>query len=651
MPVIEFDNVRFSYDDNECALDGMTLSIEQGEFACVLGGNGSGKSTLAKHINALLLPDEGTVTIGGLSTSDPDNTFAIRNLAGMVFQNPDDQIVASVVEDDVAFGPENLGVEPAEIRRRVTHSLARVGLAGFELREIDSLSGGQKQRVAIAGALAMEPSILVLDEASSMLDPIGRRDLMGICRDLNDEGITIVMITHFMEEATFADRVIVVDRGTIALDGAPQDVLTETDELRRLALDVPFAAMASRAMRHHGIDVDIHIDIDSLASDVRSRIGKPKFRSASLSEYSPHDVPNGASPENAPEHDPFRRLEPKAENSRETVDPNCRFAEAPRSSHDSGVEGFSGNTLLSFDNVSFSYETPVASNKRKRRWNSRKASVQSKRRENDRRDADEPAYALRDVSFDLFEGEILGVAGRTGSGKSTLSQLCNGLLQPTSGQVLVRGRALFDKKTAVDARRDIGLVFQYPEHQLFAPTVFDDIAFGPRNLGCSEEDIDARVNEALSSMHLDPKTIRYRNPFSLSGGHQRRVAFAGVLAMRPRVLLLDEPVAGLDPRERESFLLLIDELRREHGLTIVLVSHIMNDLARLCDRIALINDGTLVTIDTPWHVFSDEERLYRCGLDTPDALHLAHELGLRFDHIPTVDEIAHSVSAEGLDNR
>ena len=586
MPIIEFDNVRYSYGNDEPALDGVSLSIEEGEFVCVLGGNGSGKSTLAKHINALLVPDSGRVLVSGLETGDPANTFGIRSTAGMVFQNPDDQIVASIVEDDVAFGPENLGIAPPLIRERVTSALGRVGLAGFEKRDVDTLSGGQKQRVAIAGALSMEPRVLILDEASSMLDPAGRRDLMGICRDLNAAGITIVMITHFMEEAACAERVIVLDNGTVALDGTPAEVLTDDATLRRLALDVPFATAASRAFQRRGIDVATHIRIDELVEDLQS-LRSPSCTDDALAER-PQDPPLQAN----------------------RVDQG-------------------GAPLISFDGVSFAYSSPARSSSRKAHRPSAKPD-----------DVMPGEYALRNVTFDLHEGEILGIAGRTGSGKSTLVQLCNGLLRPTEGRVLVRGLDLSDKKRAVDARREIGLVFQYPEHQLFAPTVFDDVAFGPRNLGCDEEDVEERVGEALESVHLDSRTIRYRSPFSLSGGHQRRVAFAGVLAMRPNALLLDEPVAGLDPRERESFLSLIDELRRDHGLTIILVSHAMNDLARLCDRVAVFDNGELASIDVPARVFADEELLARCGLDTSDALHLAHALGLHFDHIPSIDEIA-----------
>ena len=215
-PIIRVSDVSFTYDGETLALSGASVRIARGEFVCVLGGNGSGKSTLAKHLNALLVPDKGQVEVCGMDTSEREHTYAIRQSAGMVFQNPDDQLVASLVEDDVAFGPENLGVPTAELRKRVTQRLQDVGLSGFEKHETHALSGGQKQRVAIAGALAMNPEILILDEASAMLDPRGRKGLMRVVRSLNDQGMTVVMITHFMEEAALADRIIVLDGGKVA---------------------------------------------------------------------------------------------------------------------------------------------------------------------------------------------------------------------------------------------------------------------------------------------------------------------------------------------------------------------------------------------------------------------------------------------------
>ena len=262
--MISFEDVSFTYTNESYVLEDLSVEIPQGQFVCVLGANGSGKSTFSKLINALLLPDKGEVKVDGLITSDAQNTFAIRSKAGSVFQNPDDQIVASLVENDVAFGPENLGIPNPELRQRVEAALAQVGLTGFEKRETNALSGGQKQRVAIAGILAMEPQILIFDEASAMLDPRGRRGLMRVCKELHAQGMTIIMITHYMEEAAEADRVLVLREGKIMLDGTPEEVLTQDAELRKLNLDIPFATQLSRLLQDKGIDIPTFVDREPL---------------------------------------------------------------------------------------------------------------------------------------------------------------------------------------------------------------------------------------------------------------------------------------------------------------------------------------------------------------------------------------------------
>jgi energy-coupling factor transport system ATP-binding protein len=262
--MISFEDVSFTYTSEDYVLKDISVEIPQGQFVCVLGANGSGKSTFSKLINALLLPDEGKVIVDGLITSDAENTFSIRSRAGSVFQNPDDQIVASLVENDVAFGPENLGIPNPELRQRVEAALAQVGLTGFEKRETTALSGGQKQRVAIAGVLAMEPQILIFDEASAMLDPRGRRGLMRVCKELNQQGMTVVMITHYMEEAAEADRVLVLREGQIVLDGTPEEVLTQDEVLRELNLDIPFATQLSRLLQDKGIDIPTFVDREAL---------------------------------------------------------------------------------------------------------------------------------------------------------------------------------------------------------------------------------------------------------------------------------------------------------------------------------------------------------------------------------------------------
>ncbi|MDP2856865.1 MAG: energy-coupling factor transporter ATPase [Bacillota bacterium] len=238
------------------ALSGIDLEIARGEFVAVIGPNGSGKSTLAKHFNALLLPTEGRVLVAGRDTRDPDLLWEVRRSAGMVFQNPDNQLVATVVEEDVAFGPENLGVEPEQIVRRVESSLDAVGMLARREYAPHELSGGQKQRVAIAGILAMEPEILVLDEPTAMLDPLGRREVLETVMDLNrQKGITVVFITHFMDEAVRADRVIVMDKGRVVLQGPPREVFGQIDMLHSVGLDVPQIAEVARRLRDMGVDV------------------------------------------------------------------------------------------------------------------------------------------------------------------------------------------------------------------------------------------------------------------------------------------------------------------------------------------------------------------------------------------------------------
>lgn len=262
--IIRMEDVCFSYSSDEAtgvhqgpwALQGISLAIEPGEFVAVVGQNGSGKSTLAKQINAILTPTSGEVWVDGISTKSVDQVFAIRQVAGMVFQNPDNQIVATIVEEDVAFGPENLGVPPAEIRRRIDAALEQVGMSDYALHAPHLLSGGQKQRVAIAGVLAMHPKILVLDEATAMLDPIGRQEVMEAARRLNEEeGMTVILITHHMDEAVQAKRVVVLDRGRLVLDGNTRQVFSQIQLLRDHGLEVPQITQLAEALTSAGLAV------------------------------------------------------------------------------------------------------------------------------------------------------------------------------------------------------------------------------------------------------------------------------------------------------------------------------------------------------------------------------------------------------------
>lgn len=279
--IIEFQNVSFRYEADESekplplCVENVSLNIKKGDFVAVLGHNGSGKSTLAKLSNSILIPESGRVLVDGMDTADESLSYDIRRTVGVVFQNPDNQIVASIVEEDVAFGPENLGVPPDELRRRVDDALKAVGMYEYRHHEPHKLSGGQKQRVAIAGMIAMLPECIVLDEPTAMLDPKGRKEVMDTVRRLNRErGMTVVFITHFMEEAATADRVVVMDNAKILLDGTPQTVFSKAELLKKIGLDVPKAAALASELRANGIPIrDGVLTADSLADNILELLG------------------------------------------------------------------------------------------------------------------------------------------------------------------------------------------------------------------------------------------------------------------------------------------------------------------------------------------------------------------------------------------
>ncbi len=255
MSIIKLKNVYFKYgeEDSSLVIDNLSLEINEGEFICVLGKNGSGKSTLAKLLNGLLLPTSGEVEVYGMKTSDKSSLHEIRKSVGMVFQNPDNQMVATIVEDDIAFAPENIGIEREEIGKRIDFALKSTGMEAYRYSTGQKLSGGQKQRVAIAGVLAIKPNVLILDESTSMLDAKGRKEVMDVVRKLNKEGMTVISITHYMEEAVDATRVIVMSKGKIAKDGTPLEVFVDADELKLLGLDLPRATYIAEKLRSYGI--------------------------------------------------------------------------------------------------------------------------------------------------------------------------------------------------------------------------------------------------------------------------------------------------------------------------------------------------------------------------------------------------------------
>ena len=534
---VRLAHVTLRYGDS-LALDDVTLEVCRGERVCVLGANGSGKSTLASVICGLLAPDEGDVELAGhaVCTGGVPDLAAYRDARrqlGLVFQNPDDQIVTSVVADDVAFGPENLGVPRAQIAARVARELRRVAMEKYAHADPSRLSGGQRQRVCIAGALAMEPAVLVLDEPSSLLDVRGRAAIMRVMGRLAAAGATLVHVTHFMDEALAADRVIVMQHGRVALEGTPDEVFATKNAqvIEALGLEMPFGARLAAALRQAGAG--------QAAGDTTAP-----------------GAPSGEKPAA-----PVPAAEPPA--------------------------------ILARD-LGFSYGPD--------------------------------AQALDGVSLEVPARATTAIVGQTGSGKSTLLRLLCGLEAADAGSLTVCGINAATKRGRRQVRRAVGYVMQHPERQLFAQTVAEDVAFGPRNQGLSAAEVERRVAHALDLVGLTDR--RDASPFELSGGQQRLAAIAGVLAMEPELLVLDEPTAGLDPRGRARLRALMADLAA-HGVTLLQVTHSMEDAAR-ANHVVLLDQSHVLAAGTPAEVFcpANEPQLTAVGLGLPRPLAYAREHAL-----------------------
>ena len=531
---VRLDHVTLRYGDF-VALDDVTLEVCRGKRVCVLGANGSGKSTLASVICGLLAPDEGDVELAGhaVCTGGVPDLAAYRDARrqlGLVFQNPDDQIVTSVVADDVAFGPENLGAPRAQIAARVARELLRVAMEKYAHADPSRLSGGQRQRVCIAGALAMEPAVLVLDEPSSLLDVRGRAAIMRVMGRLAAAGATLVHVTHFMDEALAADRVIVMQHGRVALEGTPDEVFCtgNAQVIEALGLEMPFEARLAAALQQAEAD-------GKVAAVAGSSGEKPAARAPA--------------------------------------------AELP--------------AILARD-LGFSYGPD--------------------------------AQALDGVSLEVPVRATTAIVGQTGSGKSTLLRLLCGLEAADAGSLTVCGINAATKRGRRQIRRAVGYVMQHPERQLFAQTVAEDVAFGPRNQGLSAAEVERRVAHALDLVGLTDR--RDASPFELSGGQQRLAAIAGVLAMEPELLVLDEPTAGLDPRGRARLRALMADLAA-HGVTLLQVTHSMEDAAR-ADHVVVLDQSHVLAAGTPAEVFcpANEPQLTAVGLGLPRPLAYAREHAL-----------------------
>ena len=578
--MIRAEQVRFQYkkrdvDGNVIAteeiLKGVDLTIKKGEFIALLGRNGSGKTTFSKQLNAILRPSEGTVTVDEMGTKDADKTYEIRQRVGMVFQNPDNQMVAANVEEEVAFGPENLGMESDTIVARVKQALEQVRMWKRRKTAPNHLSGGQKQRIAIAGILVMHPDYIVLDEPTAMLDPKGRKEVMEALQRLNrEQEMTVILITHDMEEAALASRVILLADGQVRFDGTPEDFFGADVLLAEMGMEAPLSYRVRKI-----IDSEASVEKVGDAREDEATTGKRE----NLSEYD----------KSGREWEASSELVDKKKNE---------MAEAETDEKN--------QALLSLQHVSYIYSPGTAYEK----------------------------VALDDVSLSLGKGEIVGLAGHTGSGKSTMIQLLNGLLRPTSGTVTFEGKDIHAKGYSGNYLRSrVGMVFQYPEHQMICDTVWEDVAFGPGKQGLTGEACKTRVEEALQFVVL-PEKYYQASPLQLSGGQKRRVAIAGVLAMHPEYIILDEPAAGLDAEGKREIFDRIRRMSREQGIGVLLVSHSMEDLAEYADRIIVLDDGKKILDDRPAQVFAKREMLADCGLDVPETVKLADKLRANGYQIP-----------------
>ena len=592
---VKMDGVSFSYaDDQPKALNGVSLCVKRGEFLAVLGHNGSGKSTLAKLICGLIYADAGNVSVWGLNPADKDEINQVRTHAGVVFQNPDNQMVASIVEDDVAFGPENLGVPREEIGERISWALNAVGMEKYRHSTPTRLSGGQKQRIAVAGVLAIKPDVLILDESTAMLDPKGRREVTEVAARLNrDEGMTVILITHFMEEALLADRAVVMNKGAIVADDTPRNVFAMGKRLEECGLCLPEIGEICNKIKAAGIDIPDSLTPAYLADSIKAQADIYGFNPRS-SGHIPAPIDNTVA----------REWDIDVHDLTYTYSPKSPFA----------------------------------------------------------------TKALNGVNLHISEGEFFGIIGHTGSGKSTLVQHLNALIKlpkaqkrykkprakkgrtpPPESIITVGKYDLSQKKCDWQAlRADLGMVFQYPEYQLFAETVEADVAFGLKNFrkGLTEEEIKSAVRDSLTAVGLDYEEIREKSPFDLSGGQKRRVAIAGVIVTKPRILVLDEPAAGLDPMGKREMMRLLHSLHGDWCKTVIIVSHDMDEVAENCTRACVVSDGDIVACETTAELFKRAEQLRSLGLDVPVTAKICAELaslGLNLECDFTSDGFASAV--------
>ena len=576
--MLETNRLSFAYNagrpDAIPALQDITLRIAPGELVAIIGNNGSGKSTLAKLLTAMLTPTEGSISVDGIS-STPANVWEVRRRVGMVFQRPDDQLVANTVIDDIAFGPENLGLPRDVIDQRIREAIAALNLNDVAHAQISELSGGEKQRVAIAGVLAMQPSYLILDEPTTMIAPRMARQLIALAHDLRRRvGLAVLHITHFMREVVSFDRVIVMDGGCVLMDDTPHKVFARMDELQAIGLSVPLVTKVAQRLRTQGVDLpEAVLTTEELARALEAR-GQHAGRSAQWSEVSS----NGSPPDGQMPH---------------RISKSAQFDERP---------------LIAVRDLHYTYldGTPLA------------------------------REALHGVDCTVSEGETLAILGGTQAGKSTLIEFFNALRLPEPGHVFFAGQDVAASDFDLGRlRQSVGVVFQQPETQLFEDTVGSDVSYALRRKGLPPAESRAIVEQVLTDVGLDYEAFRLRYIYALSGGQKRRVAIAGALASKPRVLILDEPIAGLDPRGRADLAALITDLTRRLGLTVVLVGNAVDELAQLADRAIVMSQGRVALEGSLRDLLRRADELHALGLELSQTAEIALALRPLLPDLPS----------------
>lgn len=606
--MLEVDKVTFSYSKRgerevPAALREVSLRINAGETVAIIGQNGSGKSTLAKLLAGLLQPTYGSILIDDLPTNaGAEAQWTIHQRVGMVFQNPDDQLVANTVIDDIAFGPENLGLPRFEIEERVHEAMSLLQLEPYAQMAISELSVGQKQRVAIAGVLAMRPRYLLLDEPTTMLSGNTARQMLQTVQRLSQErGIAILHITHFMHEITDFERVIVMDTGQVLMDDTPARVFARGDELRAVGLDVPMVTRLGQNMKAHGWVrlPEVVLAAEQLKQAIRpqenSTTGERAFSTGKIGNRATDDRATGS-----------RIIDDRTTDNRATLAVAPTIPDDPRSGkdddnvqdHSKGMEDVQARPLIELRDVHYTrlHNTPFA------------------------------VEALRGVSLSVFKGQVLALVGPTKAGKSTVVDLLAGLIKPAAGTLLFQDTEVNTPAMIERLRSNVGVVFQSPESQIFEDTVGKDVSFGPRRKKVTLAESRELVRESLEAVGLSYEEFRTRYTYALSGGEKRRVAIAGVLALQPRVIVFDEPTAGLDPRGRREFLELLQKLKQERDLTIVYTSSSLEDVIALADIFYVLDQGHIVLSGKARDILAYGSELAALDIALPEAASIALSL-------------------------